>query len=384
MEQPYTGNLLLVSNHPSDVGYAWWLMEFFWITLSDRPAFHATYLAYPKINSVPQAIARSSINTIELDFTARDRASTQQICQFIKRNNIKYLYLTDQPYFSWQYIAFRLAGLEQIIVHDHTPGDRPAITGLKGLVKILRNRLPMAAADLVMNVSPLMRQRSLLNGRIPSQKCVSIQNGINVKVPENGLTTKSDEQHIRAELSLPADAIIVVTASRLQAYKQVDFAIKAFVKAQSSTARNIHFVIIGNGPDEDQLKNLRETRENLSRIHFLGYRKDVPKILGDSNIAIHCAKGEGFSLSIIEYMYQKLPVIVPDTPSVCQALEHRKSGLVFQADDLESATSSLLELVENSSLRQTMGQSAHDTCLEKFTIDQTKRQFIEALEAFGI
>tara|TARA_R110000851_G_scaffold302714_2_gene460048 strand:- start:27822 stop:28967 length:1146 start_codon:yes stop_codon:yes gene_type:complete len=378
------GNLLLASNYSSDTGYAWWLMEFFWLILAERPAFQATYLAYPKIKSVPPAIERSSINTIELDFNAQNKGSTKKICQFIKRNNIKFLYLTDQPYFSWRYIEYRLAGVEQIIVHDHTPGDRPEITGIKGLVKAFRNRLPLATADMVLNVSPLMQRRSLLNGRIPSQKCVSIQNGIDVKAPEDWLYTKNSEQHIRSELSLSADSIIVVTASRLHPYKQVDFAIQTFVGALQQTKRDLHFIIIGNGPDEDQLKNMRETRENFDRIHFLGYRKDVPSILADSDIAVHCAKGEGFSLSIIEYMYQKLPVLVPDTPSVCQALEHQKSGLVYQAGNLESATSNLLELVENDNLRQTMGQNAQDTCLEKYTINQTKRQFTRALEAFGI
>jgi len=378
------GNLLLASNYSSDTGYAWWLMEFFWLILSERPAFRATYLAYPRINAVPPAIQKSSINTIELDLTARDRASTQKICRFIKSRHITCLYLTDQPYFSWRYLAYRLAGVEQIIVHDHTPGDRPSVTGIKGFVKALRNRLPMLTADLVMNVSPLMRRRSLLNGRIPSKKCISIQNGIDVPTRETERIPRDSESTIRSELNLPADAVLVVTASRMHPYKQVDFAIQTFVETLVRTARNIHFLVIGNGPDEDPLKSMREVRENPDRIHFLGYRNDVTQILAGSDIAIHCAKGEGFSLSIIEYMYQNLPVLVPDTPSVCQAVEHRMSGLIYQEGDLESATSSLLELVDDTNLRETMGQNARKICLEKYTIDQTRHQFIEALEAHGI
>jgi glycosyltransferase involved in cell wall biosynthesis len=379
-----SGNLLLASNYSSDTAYAWWLMEFFWLILSDRPAFQATYLAYPKIKTVPPAIANSSINTIELDFTARNKTSTEQVCSFIKSNNIKCLYLTDQPYFSPRYIAYRRAGAELIIVHDHTPGDRPPVTGLKGVLKALRNRLPMACADLVMNVSPLMRRRSILNGRIPPRKCISIQNGIDTKATEKESVTDNKEQNIRAELGLPENAVIVVTASRLQAYKQIDFAIRTFVGTLSSTTCNLHFVIIGNGPDEDQLKNMPETLQNQGKIHFLGYRSDVPRILAGSDIAIHCAKGEGFSLSIIEYMYQRLPVLVPDTPSVCQAIGHRQSGLIYQEGDLESARSYLLELAENVDLRRTMGKNAHDTCLENYTIDQTRHQFKQALDVLGL
>lgn len=374
----------MASNYASDTAYAWWLMEFFWLILSNRPAFHTTYLAYPEIKSIPSAIKDSSINTTELDFTARDKASTLRICQFIKDHEISTLYLTDQPYFSWRYIAYRLAGVKKIIVHDHTPGDRPAIDGLKGFLKGMRNRLPLATVDLVMNVSPMMRQRSLLNGRIPPRKCISIQNGINVEPTYDRQTKRDGDLSIRSELGLPSDAIVLVTASRLHTYKQVDFAIQAFAGALSRTNRDLHFVIIGSGPDENKFRNMQETLENQDRIHFLGYRKDVAQILSECDFAVHCAKGEGFSLSIIEYMYQALPVLVPDTPSVCQALEHHKTGLIYPAGDLVSATSCLLELAENDNLRHSLGREAKATCLERYTIDQTRRQFTAALEAFGI
>lgn len=67
-------NLLLVANYESDVGYAWWLMETFWVWLADIAARQGqkTFLIYPKVTTVPASIASSSIGVSELIFPTGD------------------------------------------------------------------------------------------------------------------------------------------------------------------------------------------------------------------------------------------------------------------------------------------------------------------------
>ncbi|MEQ8535176.1 MAG: hypothetical protein RIB86_25190, partial [Imperialibacter sp.] len=62
------GNILLVSNYPSDVGYAWWLMEHFWALLAshyERQGSKA-FLAYPSIRELPPTIRHSNLHPIEM------------------------------------------------------------------------------------------------------------------------------------------------------------------------------------------------------------------------------------------------------------------------------------------------------------------------------
>jgi hypothetical protein len=95
-------NILLVANWDSDVGYAWWLMENFWVTISDHFGKQGkiSYLIYPKISKIPESIASSRIEVSECSFQDHSIANLRIIRRFIQSHNISYLYLTDSPSYS--------------------------------------------------------------------------------------------------------------------------------------------------------------------------------------------------------------------------------------------------------------------------------------------
>lgn len=371
-------NVLMVANYPSDAAYAWWLMEFFWVTLSERESVGKSFVAYPKLNAIPESLQKSNITPHELDYNDSSIKGTIRLLNYIKDKKIRILYLTDQPYFSMRYLLLRLAGIEKIIVHDHTPGDRPPVRGIKGMFKALRNQASLLTADLLLNVSPLMKKRSEENGRVPANKCISVQNGIDTNSQKYYPQKSATQPDIRQYLGIPKESLLLVTASRLHPYKNVDFVIKAFEQALSVTDAIIHLLIIGDGPDEAELKALAASGNYSGNIHFLGYRNDVQDILKQSDMAIHCAQGEGFSLSIIEYMNNGLPVIVPDTPSVAQAIDDRINGLVFEANNIIDA-SNKIKLLTNRTKRLQMGKEAKIKCKKKYTILETEIQFDNSL-----
>ncbi|MCH8532317.1 MAG: glycosyltransferase family 4 protein [Saccharospirillum sp.] len=375
-------NIVMVSNYSSDTGYAWWLMEHFWRTLSERlPESSQAYLAYPKVTAVSQSLLDAGINVIELNFATWNNADMKAVLNFIKKHKIQTVYFSDRSYFSAFYLLLRFYGVKTIIVHDHTPGDRPPIVGLKGVIKSLRNRLPFFTVDLFINVSPLMRERSIRNGRIPSEKCVSVQNGLPV---EQYATGRKQGENIRQSLNIDSSAALVVCSSRLHEYKNVQFAINVFATNQADKQSDTHMLIIGDGPYEAELKTLTSKQACKDRIHFLGFRSDVKDILQQCDLAFHCSRGEGFSLSIIEFMWSGLPVLVPDVPSVCQAIISGSNGLIYRNNDLEDATDKLNLILEDREMRECMGETAKKTVLEYYTMKTTDSEFSNALQKVGI
>ena len=85
------GNILLVANWDSDIGYAWWLMESFWVTIADHFRQHGmqSYLAYPSITKIPDSITTSDIQTIELDFKDHSLPALKKLHHLISKNNIQ-------------------------------------------------------------------------------------------------------------------------------------------------------------------------------------------------------------------------------------------------------------------------------------------------------
>ena len=63
-------NVMLVANYPPDVGYAWWLMENFWILIADVCSDKGLkcYLAYPTAGRAPETISKSSIEPLVCDW----------------------------------------------------------------------------------------------------------------------------------------------------------------------------------------------------------------------------------------------------------------------------------------------------------------------------
>lgn len=373
-----TGNLLLVSNYASDVGYAWWLMEHFWVLLAEHVAKKgkSAYLAYPEINTLPSTIQNSPIHVVKMSVPGSSRDQKQSLRAFIKANRITDIYFTDRPWFSPDYLFLRQCGVKNIVVHDHTPGDRPPVTGLKGFLKAVRHRLPWVCADTQFNVSEHMRNRSITNARIPAEKCIAVQNGTPPvqNAPDQRLLSRS-------LLNLPEDAFVCITTGRAHPYKRFDFVIET---AEALTRRNpdlpVVFLLIGDGPAMDSLQQLVQHKGLENTVRLLGFRSDTRKLLPAADVAMHAALGEGFSLSIVEYMSASLPVLVPNIPSVKQAIAHGESGYVFAKDDPDAAAGYLSTLLHDAELRVRLGANAHRIADANYTLDTCGEKFLRACE----
>jgi glycosyltransferase involved in cell wall biosynthesis len=369
-------SVLMVANYPADTGYAWWLMRHFWSLLGEHAhrAGGESYVAYPPGASSGSRQVQSAGQDLELVVPTRLCRGTFAAIRFIRQHRVSVLYFTDRPYFSAAYALYRLAGVRRILVHDHTPGDRPPIGGLKGALKWLRNRLPWFTADYVFNVSEHMRERSIRNGRIPPGKCVTVQNGVNEVTCAPGV-----REQIRDSLGLRRDVIIVVSTGRFHPYKRFDLIIEAAAALRALRIDEIIFLLVGDGPAWDEAKKRVAELDLLRTVKLLGFQTNVRDILCSADLAIHAALGEGFSLSIVEYMSAGLPVVVPDIPSVRQAIAHGHTGFVYGHSAPEEAAAFIAQLATDTALRRRMSHNAKQVARIEYGLERCTREFNDAV-----
>ncbi len=169
------GNILLVGNYESDVGYAWWLMENFWAAIARHYAQQGrrSVLVYPRVNEIPEVIQETGIEIHELRF-GKDRAALDRL---LADAQIGSIYLTDRPYFSLYYRHLRRQSVRKIVLHDHTPGERPAAKGVRRLAKRALYFDHVLCCDLYIGVSQFVRRRMHYSGAIPSTKTAAVLNG---------------------------------------------------------------------------------------------------------------------------------------------------------------------------------------------------------------
>ena len=370
------GPILLVANYESDVGYAWWLMENFWVVVAESATQHGSrcVLTYPRVTEVPAGIRRAPIEVIEFGFAYRSLRDIWRGLGLIRRRAIKSIYLTDWPYIHWAYMIWRLAGVRNIVVHDHTPGDRPAATGYRALFKSVIHALRVMSATRYVAVSDYIAVRLNRNGCIPRDRCLTVPNGIHLFPCNRELTPE-----VRQRIGIPKDAILVVMVSRATYYKNLDFAVRCFAELlrDQRLRDSVYVVHCGDGPDLGAFIALAEAGGISKNFRFLGRRTDVRQILCAADIAFHPSNGEAMSLSILEFMCADLAVVTSDLPSVWSALEPGVSGMTYRHGDLMDALSVLRRLVDDPALRKRLGTAARIRCQQRYGLDETNRLFAE-------
>ena len=372
------GNILLVANYASDVGYAWWLMENFWGAISAHflKSGVRCVLIYPEVRAIPDVICQSGIEVVEHDYSDRSASSLLRLRQLIKMYNIKNVYLTDREYYGFIYLVLRLSGVRRIILHDHKPGEREPASGLIKLIKLAIHSMHILSCDYYIGVSDFVRQRLIRSACIPPERCGFVLNGIPSHHEESGVAGG-----VREEFGIPDNAVIVVSTGRATFYKGVDFIIECAQQLiVKEAAEHIYFVHCGSGPDITVFQEQAKYAGLEERFIFAGHRNDIRRILLSSDIAIQASRGEAFSLSIIEYLAAGLATLTPNICGNAEAIEHGKTGILFPPGDVNYVVKWVRKFAENADIRAQFGAAARESANTKFTIERANLELLEILD----
>jgi glycosyltransferase involved in cell wall biosynthesis len=360
---------LFVANFDSNVGYAWRLIESFWVVVNqhmDRTKNGKCILFYPTISKIPAHVEQTNIETLQQEFSMGGLKSLLSDIRNIRRYKIDIIYLTDRKTASFKYLLYRAFGVSLIIVHDHKPGVRPPLSGIKKLIKKIFRAIPGVSCDAAFAVSPYIAKRLREIDLMPSRRVYEVTNGITLE--KKTFTPK-----------ISTASVNVVTVSRMTAYKGIEFGLKVIKGAiETNPDKIIEYKVIGDGPDLEHFKKVAVELSIEKHVQFLGKRSDVKEILSECDIAMHPSYGEALSLAILEYMESKTPLLCSDNESVSSILRNNEDSLLYKEHDLQDAVEKLSALIQNKDLRTHLAENAYKKLLEQHDINLTHQKLIEA------
>ncbi|RJP23595.1 MAG: glycosyltransferase [Deltaproteobacteria bacterium] len=371
------GNILLVANYESGVGFAWWLMENFWVEIARyfSGKGRKVFLMYPIITSIPKNILSAPVTILNHDFSDRSFIGKRGLKNIIAVNGIKSIYLTDRPYWDVYYLLLRKWGVENIVLHDHTPGERPKSPAYKRMIKKFIYMLGVLSCDLYIGVSRFVYERFIATGCLPHRKCRYVLNGI---VPID--LDQRYRFYAHDEFNIPRDARIIISTGRATKYKGIDFILKCADKIINGlNEKKVFFLHCGAGPDLMMFRKMACDYGIENNFIFAGMRDDIPKLLQSCDIGIQASLGEAFSLSILEYMSAGLAAVVPDNCGNGEAITTGLNGMLYKPGDLEEATNILNNLIHDEDKIKYLGSNATISVREKFNIKRTNEELIQLL-----
>jgi glycosyltransferase involved in cell wall biosynthesis len=153
------------------------------------------------------------------------------------------------------------------------------------------------------------------------------------------------------------------------------------LKEQST---NYLLLLVGTGPDEE---NLRRRVQDLSlgeHVRFLGERRDVPTVLAASDLFVLSSLWEGLPRSIMEAMASRLAVVATDAGGVKELVVDGETGYVVPVTDAGALASKISELLKDGDLRHKMGEAGYLRITQHFTEERMVRSMEEIyLEILG-
>jgi glycosyltransferase involved in cell wall biosynthesis len=182
---------------------------------------------------------------------------------------------------------------------------------------------------------------------------------------------------MRQTLGLPPDALVLAYVAEFVPCKDHPTAIRAMHELARRQV-NAHLLLIGTGEKIESARALAARGPASGRIHFLGARSDVRRILGIVDIYLHPGREEGFGLAIAEAMLAGLPLAGAREGALTELIESGKTGVLFNPGDAPDLADKVVFLAADRDRARRIGAAAREFCLQKFDVDT----FAEAMTRF--
>lgn len=178
-------------------------------------------------------------------------------------------------------------------------------------------------------------------------------------------------------LKLPEDTPIILTVGRIGKEKNIDFILRVFKKIHENN-KKVHLVIVGQGPEKDNLLEYAKELGISHRVHFAG-RIDydfMPLVYKDADIFTFASYTETQGVCVLEAATAGIPSVVNDDPAFDGMIKNEESGFMLPLDENEFIRK-LNFLLDNKQKRFKMGQKAVKIALDNFSGDKITEDLLE-------
>ena len=256
-----------------------------------------------------------------------------------------------------------------IIYTNHTRYDLYANTWMN---------LPQPTADAIMRqVWPSFCDYSdLVITPSESVRQVMLEFGVRkpIEVIENGLKLQPFYQpsnpRTKTDLGIPETAVLMTYVGRVSPEKSLETVIEQYAIARDIVP-NLHLMIIGKGPSEEELQFQAKQTGFGDQIHFTGpvHFDDVPNYMAAADLFVTASVSEVHPLTVIEAMAAGNPIVAVSSPGIVDTVETGKTGILTTRPN-GGLAAAMVGLALNEKQRQEMSVAALEAS-KRYNIERT-------------
>ncbi len=216
-------------------------------------------------------------------------------------------------------------------------------------------RWALERTDCVVAVAEEVRGQVLRRCGGLTKEVLVVPNGVTRPAVDPAGPTNDD---IRRQYHIGPAATIIGSVGRLVPVKDFQLAVAA-VSRLRHRGRDVHLLLVGQGPELEPLTAQADALGVADRVHFAGERDDVGNWLAAMDVYVNCSLNEGMSQSVLEAMGAGLPLVVTDVGDSALLLGDPPTiGRVVRSGDCDALADALDELIVDDEQRRRLGAQA--------------------------
>ena len=229
----------------------------------------------------------------------------------------------------------------------------------------LKLRIIGHASKRMVFVSEALRRALCAGAMMPARKTAVVCNGVDTQRFRPG---RSDT--LRRLLGLDGRALIVGAVGNMRVPKGYDTMLRV-IHALGGCEPEVHLAIAGweRPPVLPRLQALRAELGLEGRVHFLGFREDVPELLNGMDVYLSTSLTEGFSLTTVQAMAAGLPVVCTRSGGPEEIVTDGVDGVLVPVGDVPAIAAAVADLLARPAARAEMGAKGRRTVEERFTVE---------------
>jgi glycosyltransferase involved in cell wall biosynthesis len=152
-------------------------------------------------------------------------------------------------------------------------------------------------------------------------------------------------QSMRAGFGLTDSDTVLLALGRLHEVKAHDTLIRALAELDS-----VVLLLAGEGPLESELRALAESLGVTSRVHFLGWRRDVSALFASCDISVFPSRYEPNGTVVMESWAQRRPLVASRAKGPEWLVDDGRNGLLFDIDSVAGLVACLRKVMTDTTL----------------------------------
>lgn len=196
-----------------------------------------------------------------------------------------------------------------------------------------------------------------------------------VEVIENGIDLSryypaANRNALRRGLGLDPGRRYLACVARFHPVKDHATLLQAFARV-APARKDVDLLLAGDGPLRGELESLVERLGITGRVRFLGVRSDVPELLRAVDGFTLTSVSEAASLTLLEAMASRLPVVVTAVGGNPEIVRDGVEGLLVPRGDVAATAGAFLRLLDDPGAAATMGEAGRARVEERYQLSRT-------------